>query len=156
MPRDDNDADMAIFLHGRHALLAVIFFCTTRGIFLQLTIKREYKRRILFPFIDHFHNLPIYLPGFISFFLQTPLLYCAIIFSHLVDEMWYRRTQSCSVVCFWKGERMPKQRKICPALIARLVLDNHSTGFVITSLDETGLLLTAAICQCHRHVLISW
>ena len=53
----------------------------------------------------------------------------------------------------FEKEKNAKAERNC--LIARLVLDNHSTGFVITS-HETGLqLLTAAICQCHRHVLIS-
>ena len=134
---------------------AVIFFCTTRGIFLQLTIKREYKRRILFPFIDHFHNLPIYTYTRVHlfFFYKLPSSIVQSYFHIWLMKCDTAKLQRCLLL---KRRKMPKQRKICPALIARLVLDNHSTGFVITTSHETGLQhLTAAICQCHRHVLIS-
>ena len=113
---DDNDADMAIFLHGRHARRQWFFFCTTRGIFLQLTIKREYKRRILFPFIDHFHNLPLYTYQGSSLFISTnvspPLLY-----NHIFTSGWWNVIQqSCSVVCFWKGEKCQSREKFVPLL----------------------------------------
>ena len=57
---DDNDADMAIFLHGRrrHELFSFkrCFFSVVHAEFLSDN-KRAYKRSSFFPsFIDHLHN----------------------------------------------------------------------------------------------------
>ena len=57
---DDNDADMAIFLHGRQARASIqlqaLFFSVVHAEFLSDN-KRAYKRSSFFPsFIDHLHN----------------------------------------------------------------------------------------------------